>query len=59
VPAAAVIPEWLALFGMIGRKGCVDGIKENLLNSLKMCYFLNIILEWILRYKIGISNDKM
>lgn len=28
VPAAAVIPEWLALFGMIGRKGYVGGISE-------------------------------
>lgn len=27
VPAAAVIPEWLALFGMIGRQGYVGGVK--------------------------------
>jgi len=28
VPAAAVIPEWLALFGVIGRKGYVGGTKK-------------------------------
>jgi len=31
VPAAAVIPEQLALFGVIGCKGCVDEIHG-------MCY---------------------
>lgn len=36
VPAAAVIPERLALFGMIGRKGYVGGVKKGSLNSLKM-----------------------
>ena len=32
VPAAAVIREVLALFGIIGRKGCVDGVFSLLLN---------------------------
>ena len=26
VPAAAVIQRWQALFGFIGRKGCVGGL---------------------------------
>ena len=30
VPAAAVIRVVLALFGMIGRKGCVGGISSQL-----------------------------
>lgn len=32
VPAAAVIRRVRALFGIIGRKGCVDGILSLLLN---------------------------
>ena len=32
VPAAAVIRGVLALFGIIGRKGCVDGTLSLLLN---------------------------
>lgn len=28
VPAAAVIPEWLALFVITGCKGCVGGFKK-------------------------------
>lgn len=28
VPAAAVTPEWQALFGMTGCKGCVGGLKQ-------------------------------
>jgi hypothetical protein len=32
VPAAAVIREVQALFGIIGRKGCVDGVLSLLLN---------------------------
>jgi hypothetical protein len=32
VPAAAVIREVLTLFGITGRKGCVDGIVSQLLN---------------------------
>ena len=32
VPAAAVIREVQALFGIIGRKGCVDGLFSLLLN---------------------------
>ena len=34
VPAAAVIRRVQALFGIIGRKGCVDGMLSQLLNSL-------------------------
>ncbi len=34
VPAAAVIRVVLALFGIIGRTGCVDGMLSLLLNSL-------------------------
>jgi len=34
VPAAAVIREVQALFGIIGRKGCVDGIVSLLLKFL-------------------------
>jgi len=30
VPAAAVIPERLALFGMIGRKECVGGVNKRI-----------------------------
>lgn len=40
VPAAAVIRVVLALFGFIGRKGCVDGVISLLLNSsaqLRIC----------------------
>jgi|EndMetStandDraft_7_1072992.scaffolds.fasta_scaffold2251661_1 hypothetical protein len=33
VPAAAVIRVVLALFGFIGRKGCVNGVVSLLLNS--------------------------
>ena len=33
VPAAAVIREGQALFGIIGRKGSVDGIISHLLNA--------------------------
>jgi hypothetical protein len=33
VPAAAVIRGVLALFGIIGRKGCVGGLLSLLLNS--------------------------
>ncbi len=33
VPAAAVIRGVLALFGITGRKGCVDGVSSLLLNS--------------------------
>ena len=33
VPAAAVIRGVQALFGIIGRKGCVDGILSQLLNT--------------------------
>ncbi len=33
VPAAAVIRGVLALFGITGRKGCVDGMLSPLLNS--------------------------
>ena len=33
VPAAAVIRGVQALFGIIGRKGCVDGMLSQLLNS--------------------------
>ncbi len=33
VPAAAVIRVVQALFGIIGRKGCVGGILSQLLNS--------------------------
>ena len=33
VPAAAVIRGVQALFGIIGRKGCVDGLLSLLLNS--------------------------
>jgi hypothetical protein len=33
VPAAAVIRGVLALFGIIGRKGCVGGMLSQLLNS--------------------------
>lgn len=40
VPAAAVIPEWLALFGMIGRKGYVGGVTKDLLDSLKLANLL-------------------
>ena len=32
VPAAAVIREVQALFGIIGRKGCVGGTLSQLLN---------------------------
>ena len=32
VPAAAVIRGVQALFGIIGRKGCVDGMLSQLLN---------------------------
>jgi hypothetical protein len=32
VPAAAVIRVVQALFGIIGRKGCVDGISSQLFN---------------------------
>ena len=32
VPAAAVIRRVQALFGLIGRKGCVDGMLSPLLN---------------------------
>ena len=35
VPAAAVIPEWLALFGMIGRKGYVDGVNKKFNQFIK------------------------
>ena len=35
VPAAAVIRGGRALFGMIGRKGFVGGIKDAILKSLK------------------------
>lgn len=33
VPAAAVIRGVQALFGMIGRKGCVGGVLSLLLNT--------------------------
>lgn len=33
VPAAAVIREVQALFGIIGRTGCVGGMLSQLLNS--------------------------
>jgi hypothetical protein len=33
VPAAAVIRGVQALFGIIGRTGCVDGMLSQLLNS--------------------------
>ncbi len=33
VPAAAVIRGVLALFGITGRKGCVDGMLSRLLNT--------------------------
>ncbi len=33
VPAAAVIRGVQALFGITGRKGCVDGILSRLLNA--------------------------
>ncbi len=33
VPAAAVIRGVQALFGLIGRKGCADGLLSHLLNS--------------------------
>ncbi len=33
VPAAAVIRGVQALFGIIGRKGCVDGVLSLLFNS--------------------------
>ena len=36
VPAAAVIPEWLALFDVIGRKGYVGGINGASIYLLKM-----------------------
>lgn len=36
MPAAAVIPEWLALFGMIGRKGHVGGVNKVLLDTEKL-----------------------
>jgi len=35
VPAAAVIPEWLALFSMIGRKGYVDGVSKRFNQFIK------------------------
>ena len=34
VPAAAVIRGVQALFGIIGRKGCANGVSSLLLNSL-------------------------
>ena len=34
VPAAAVIREVQALFGIIGRKGCVGGLLSLLLKTL-------------------------
>ena len=34
VPAAAVIREVQALFGIIGRKGCVGGLPSPLLNLM-------------------------
>ncbi len=34
VPAAAVIREVQALFGIIGRKGCVDGLLSLLFKTL-------------------------
>ena len=40
VPAAAVIPEWLALFVMIGCKGCIGGkvcLKTKFLNLNFKC----------------------
>ena len=33
VPAAAVIREVRALFGIIGRKGCAGGLLSQLFNS--------------------------
>ena len=33
VPAAAVIRRVRALFGIIGRKGCVDGMLSSLLKA--------------------------
>ena len=42
VPAAAVIPERLALFGMIGRKGYVGGVIKKLTKYIKVVKFIYI-----------------
>lgn len=42
MPAAAVIPERRALFGIVGCKGCVGGIFEVYTRSIKGgIYFSN------------------
>lgn len=46
MPAAAVIPEWLALFGMIGCKGYVGGVLG--FNKFKKVgKTFNFTLEWL------------
>ena len=46
MPAAAVIPERQALFGIVGCKGYVGGIKKIFNRSIKGgIYLINKILE--------------
>lgn len=50
MPAAAVIPEWLALFGMIGRKGYVGWVNKSFTGYREVGKtFVKETLEWTQR----------